>query len=378
MSGSLFDIETLLAPLDGADGAGIDLRSDYSPTSPYQKLRDARAEARAEERALETSEESDPSVPQGWREVKRIALQCIGERSKDFEVAAWLLEALVRLDGLAGLIAGAQLATGLLERYWEPGFPQPDEDGMDIRAAPLGGLSGEGADGTLMQPLRRMALFRRPDGRAVGLHLWKIAEDTEAIPNEGDNKKRRKARYDAGVPEMKALENEARVEAAALRRTAQQALQAQRAWATLAAQMDARFGDLAPNTRRVSEALEQIIQIASRLIGPVAEAAPEAGGEIEPVEEVAAMVEEAPAGAGAAVAVRPLRTREDAIRQLEDLAEYFRRTEPHSPLAYTLTDAVRRARMPLPDLLAEVLPDNGARQAMLTMLGIRSAMDEGS
>jgi type VI secretion system protein ImpA len=284
----------------------------------------------------------------------------------------------VRLDGLAGLSAGSELLTGLLDRYWEPGFPQPDEDGMDVRAAPLGGLSGEGADGTLMQPLRRLPMFRRPDGRAVGLHLWKIAEDTEAIPNEGDNKKRRKARYDAGVPEMKALENEARVEAASLRRTAQQALQAQRAWATLAARMDARFGDLAPNTRRVSEALEQIIQIASRLIGPVAEAAPEAGGEIESVEEVTAMVEEAPAGAGAAMAVRPLRTREDAIRQLEDLAEYFRRTEPHSPLAYTLTDAVRRARMPLPDLLAEVLPDNGARQAMLTMLGIRSAMDEGS
>jgi type VI secretion system protein ImpA len=75
--------------------------------------------------------------------------------------------------------------------------------------------------------------------------------------------------------------------------------------------------------------------------------------------------------AGAVAAPRALRTRDDAIRQLEDLAEFFRRTEPHSPLAYTLDDAVRRARMALPDLLAEVLPDNGARQAMLTMLGIR-------
>jgi type VI secretion system protein ImpA len=78
-------------------------------------------------------------------------------------------------------------------------------------------------------------------------------------------------------------------------------------------------------------------------------------------------------GTVAVAGPRPLRTREDAIRQLEDLAEYFRKTEPHSPLAYTLEDAVRRARMPLPDLLAEVLPDAGARKAMLTMLGIRSA-----
>ena len=33
---------------------------------------------------------------------------------------------------------------------------------------------------------------------------------------------------------------------------------------------------------------------------------------------------------------------------------------------------VRRARMPLPDLLAEVLPDAAQRKAMLTMLGIKA------
>ena len=59
-------------------------------------------------------------------------------------------------------------------------------------------------------------------------------------------------------------------------------------------------------------------------------------------------------------------------RQLEEIAEWFRRMEPHSPLAYTLTDAVRRARLPLPELLAEVLPDEAARTTMLTMLGIRT------
>ncbi|MBR0674087.1 type VI secretion system protein TssA, partial [Roseomonas soli] len=77
------------------------------------------------------------------------------------------------------------------------------------------------------------------------------------------------------------------------------------------------------------------------------------------------------APAAAAGAPRALRTRDDAIRQLEDIADFFRRTEPHSPLAFTLDDAVRRARMPLPDLLAEILPDAGARRAMLTTLGIR-------
>ena len=67
---------------------------------------------------------------------------------------------------------------------------------------------------------------------------------------------------------------------------------------------------------------------------------------------------------------RALRTRDDAIRQLEEIADFFRRTEPHSPLAFTLDDAVRRARMSLPDLLAEIMPDADVRKVMLTSLGI--------
>jgi type VI secretion system protein ImpA len=64
-------------------------------------------------------------------------------------------------------------------------------------------------------------------------------------------------------------------------------------------------------------------------------------------------------------------TREDMLRELGRIADYFRRTEPHSPLAYTLEEAVRRGRLTWPELLAEVVPDDGVRSAILVMLGIR-------
>jgi type VI secretion system protein ImpA len=65
------------------------------------------------------------------------------------------------------------------------------------------------------------------------------------------------------------------------------------------------------------------------------------------------------------------------LRELARIADHFRRTEPHSPLAYTLDEAVRRARLTWPELVAEVVPDAAARTAMLTMLGIRPPPDEG-
>jgi type VI secretion system protein ImpA len=62
---------------------------------------------------------------------------------------------------------------------------------------------------------------------------------------------------------------------------------------------------------------------------------------------------------------------------LEQVADFFAKTEPHSFLAYTLNDAARRGRMSLPELLAEVLQDEGARHGMLTALGIRPTSIDG-
>jgi type VI secretion system protein ImpA len=368
MAEDVIDIEALLAPLAGGEGgAGDDLRADFSPASPYQQLRDARAAARAEERSQDAGED-EPAVPAAWRDVRRLATLCLAEKAKDFEVAAWLAEALVRLSGLPGLQAAAELIHGLADRYWDHGFPQPDEDGLEVRSAPLGGLAGEGVDGTLMQPLRRITLFRRPDGRPVGLHLWHAAAETAKLGDE----KRKAARIAAGVPAFTALENEARIDAAHLRAVAVAARQAHRAWTAMDGKLAERFGAAGPSTRRVGEALDTIIDIGQRLAGGLGE---EPGPNPEPKDaaEMATMAEAPmPLPGTAGPERRAIRTREDAIRQLEELAEWFRRMEPHSPLAYTLTDAVRRARLPLPDLLAEVLPDEAARTAMLTMLGIRA------
>lgn len=368
MAEDVIDIEALLAPLPaGEGGAGEDLRGDYSPTSPYQKLRDARSEARAEERAQDSSGE-DPVVPAAWRDVRNLATLCLAEKAKDFEVASWLAEALVRLEGLAGLSAAAALIEGLAERYWEHGFPQPDEEGLEVRSAPLGGLAGEGADGTLMQPIRRIPLFRRADGRPVGLHLWAAAEDTAMLGDET----RKEARLAAGVPDFAALQNEARADRQHLQAVATAARAARRAWTAMDAKLGEKFGAEAPSTRRVSEALDRIFEIGESILGAIGEEAPVGAAAAEEAPGSPAAAADGPAAAGAGGAERKaVRTRDDAIRQLEELAEWFRKTEPHSPLAYTLTDAARRARLPLPELLAEVLPDETARSAMLSILGIR-------
>jgi type VI secretion system protein ImpA len=47
--------------------------------------------------------------------------------------------------------------------------------------------------------------------------------------------------------------------------------------------------------------------------------------------------------------------RDQAFRQIRDIADYFRKTEPHSPVAYLLEKVIRWGYMPLPELMTELL-----------------------
>lgn len=360
MANEPIDLAPLLAPLEaGEQGAGVDLRLDYSATSPYQRLRDARAAARAEERARDADDESEGPPADGWRDVLAVGQQALAAQSKDIEIASWMTEALVRLHGLPGLTSGATLIVGLCEAFWDAGFPQPDEDGLEVRASPIGGLSGSSADGTIMQPLRRLPMFRRTDGTGLGLYQWEQAEQAAGLPDD-----KRDAKYAAGTPELATLEAEARMDQAFLRGTWRDASDALAAWRELDRVVEARFGSEAPSLRKVTSLLEQLLVVLTRL-----------GGEPQADEAGSAVDAASPAEAGAAVAAGgargALQTREDALRELDRIAEFFRRTEPHSPLAYTLEEAVRRGRMSLAQLLAEVLPDQESRNGMLARLGMR-------
>ncbi len=174
------DLEGLLAPISDELPAGNDVRSDFSPTSLYFRLRDARADARAAERAADANP-GEVASPEGWRNVRTLAVEILSQHAKDLEAAAWLTEALVRSDGLAGLAFGASLLGGLAERYWEQLYPMPDEDGMETRVAPVTGLNGEGGDGTLSQPLQKLPLFKDGNGETVMFFQYQQSAELETI-----------------------------------------------------------------------------------------------------------------------------------------------------------------------------------------------------
>jgi type VI secretion system protein ImpA len=365
-----FDLEALLAPIADDRQVGADLREDFSPSSLYYRLRDARAEARAAERAADSDAELDGAPPPQWRTIRELASQALREATKDLEIAAWYTEALLRSEGLRGLTAGFRLMGGLAAQYWDDLYPAPDEDGIATKVAPVTGLNGEGGDGTLIQPLRKLPLYPRADGSMLAFWQYEQAQEVSGIGDAA----RKQQRLDAGVLPFDTVENEARAAGSSRFATLRaQARAASEAWRAMSETLDTKAGTDSPPTSRVRDLLGAIIEVAERY-------APADSSEGTDLPDVAGVISDGVTATGvpgvAVTAPGRLATREDALRALNDIADFFRRAEPHSPMAYTLQEAVRRGRLTWPELLAEIVPDSSSRHAILSSLGIRPPPEE--
>ncbi len=358
-----FDLAALLEPIPGDAPQGLDIREDFSSQSPYNRLRDARSDARDAEKMIDNGDPNAADPAPMWRTVREIGLKTLKETSKDLEVASWLTEAYIRTSGLTGLAAGAALIKGLADQYWDGVFPLPDDYGVETRIAPVTGLNGRDGGGSLIQPLYKLHFFDRPDGTPVTFFTYQSSEQLPGLPPE-----RRDARIKAGAIPFDDMEKDARAAAARLGRLRDEATLALEMWEGMATVLDEKASDDPPSTSHVRDLLRQIHAAAVRYAPAPAEEAGNEAGEAgaEPGSEGAAA-----AGPGGFSAAARTVSRDDALKTLETIATYFRRTEPASPLAYTLDDAIRRAKLTWPELLAEVVPDPSVRSAILTSLGIR-------
>src|SRR5262245_11984217 len=104
-SPSVLDFDKLLLPIAGESPVGVDLRADSSPNSLYYLVKDARNAARTAERQSVMDEDQATSQAD-WRPVLKHATEALATHSKDLELTAYLIEAVVRLEGFAGLRDG--------------------------------------------------------------------------------------------------------------------------------------------------------------------------------------------------------------------------------------------------------------------------------
>lgn len=335
MSGIL-DIERLLKPVSEENPCGEDL-DDFVFTPEFGELQ--RLAQGSEEHVM--GDEVIPAEEPDWRIVRQKA-EALFEEYKSLRVAVLLTKALTVREGLAGLASGLELIRALLETYWAQLDPLIEDDGdATERMHTLGELGT--LDGFIKLARRCELVASQAIGRFT-IRDYLIATDHLEVPS-GET-----------APQMATI-NQAfmDIDVDALKQTLAHLDQALEHVSAI----EASFNEQVSAADHVN--LTELVRLC-RDIRPGLKDALERRGIVAAGSGDAAAAAASPDGTGAAapapVAIAgEINSRDDVVKALDRISEYFNKHEPSSPIPLLMQRAKRLVSQDFMSLLKDLAPD---------------------
>jgi type VI secretion system protein ImpA len=273
-----------------------------------------------------------PVVEPDWRTIQACAIAAL-RTSRDFRGLAHLVAARLHTGPLVDVLPLFGLIRTWLDQYWKDVHPRLDEDAVERRNV-LNCFSDRVA---IVDALRRLPLVTHPQLGAFSLRDIDIA--TGLQPNPDPDREPRSAQ-------------EVEAALAAAERTSviqlRNAVDGAHA-ALLAAEEIMRLRTSDAAIPRFDALVAQLARIQKLLNVRTDDVVADEGGTTSPAGDATAQT--APAAPG------NIRSRHDAVRALEAVADYFRRHEPSSPVPLIVERAKRVVAMDFLAVLAELAPD---------------------
>lgn len=327
------DIEALLAPVSDDKPVGEDLSYD----SERQEI----------EAAFETSA-AGGSANEGdidWRSIVSL-IEKQSARTKDIWLAVYLMRAGARMSQIEVVERGAQFLSGLVGTYWDTVHPQLDEYGFQGRKTPCESLT---RIGEFLGPLKNIVLIRHP---RLGQYS---SADIERFAIGGDSEDGY-GMFRAAIQEMPVEDIEAVVAQLDAIVSAIQAADAI---------MTANAGsETSVNFKPTYDALKGV---RSGLAGFTPSGSGEgeemaADGDVEGGASYAGG-----SGGGGRSAPGSIESREDVIRAMDAIGDYYRRREPASPVPLALKRARDWVTLDFLAVLEDIAPNSMAEARNVLM-----------
>jgi type VI secretion system protein ImpA len=376
---SMLDLERLLTPISPDAPCGRPIEQDENAQAVYYDMETAYKTARLIQKSQVELEKlatkalrdgfrsdkkglpNDPAKSPDWSSVADLCCQLLYECSKDARLIGRLFEPLTRLYGLDGFIAAANGATRLVETFGSDLFPKADDDPHIVWMHFSNSQNSE----TFLDSLSWIRI--EPHNPVCYGCKFRIETILNLPSLTADDRQELKSNSDF------LDESEFNAQLALLQPETIEVFRRSLANALVAAEkLDSLLQDKAPKTEfrfnKVCDRLKEIAAWFEKILpAPIPSAGGDAGGEGEPAERSSSGSIAPKAG--------PVATRDDAIRQLKLVADFFRKTEPHSPLSYALEQSVRWGAMSLPDLLKEFIDNDQTLSDVYRRMGIQMKSD---
>jgi len=366
----VIDFDLLLRPISEESPSGEEIR--------YSGIHDEIREARRADDVLDRGEWQTDLKVADFQKVLNLGVDTLCTKSKDLQVAAWLTEALVRLHGFTGLRDGLRLLAGIQETFWETLYPEIDEGDMENRANAIEWVDTHVGFALRSAPFTGVARYSYRDWEDS--KQFEIPDNMDSLPSA--DKERINALLSQAEREHRVTGDLWKKEIEQTRRAAVEASyfaieECGAALAELNRVIEEKFDrNQAPGLSSFQKSLEDVKTQVKLLLAQKREE--------EPDEELDADEEgsEGEVGAdgvvipGKATAAGALQNRKDALRRLSDIADFFKKTEPHSPVSYLVQRAVKWGDMSMDNWLQEVVKDQSVLFQLRETLGV--AAENGS
>lgn len=365
----VIDFEAIFQPISEENPSGENVRF----SNLYDEIKEAR---RADDELPQGQWETELKVAD-FRKVIALAVPALASQTKDLQIAAWLSEALVKEHGFAGLRDGLKLMSGLQEKFWETLFPEIDEGDMEGRANAVAWMDTNAAFAVKLAPItgEGYSFADFEDSKR-----YDIPENLDTL-DSSDQAKYRELQAEAETKNKVTGDKWRRAKAASRRAFYEElSLAVGECWAQYAEinrVIEEKYErNQAPGLGNLKKALDEIETQVKKLLEEKRAEEPDAAD--ESAEAAQAEGEEGAGGGTIAVAATggAIRTRQDALKRLGELAEYFRKNEPQSPVSYLVQRAVKWGNMPLESWLQDVIKDETVLFQLRQTLGFNTNLPD--
>lgn len=312
----------------------------------------------------------DPSLDQGewvtavkeadWGFVYEKCQDLLATQTKDLRIAGWLVEAAAKTKQFEGMAAGFELLARLCDNFWDSLHPVIDDGDLEQRAGNIRWL--------LTRSVQLVKEIPLTEGRGTQ-YSWIDFEVARTRTNNAAKTGDPIVEID-GQPSSAALESARRKSTKAFYESLISAVaHCQSMLSELEISLDTRLGSDGPSFTPLKDMLDTILKTSQRYGADVglksANISPSELGDNELLE---ASVHQN----SNQVFSGSIKNREQALDQLRKVAEFFRATEPHSPVAYLADKAASWGDLPLHSWLKTVVKDPNSLAFLEEMLGVKT------
>lgn len=363
------EISPLLHPISAESPCGVDLAF----SNAFHEIKQAKTQ---DDLLLDQGDWVAEPKQADWSFVASKSIELLTKSTKDIRLLTWLTEAWSNLEGLNGLVKAMSLTHQMLSTFWVDLHPIIEDDDLDQRLGILKGLINQ-----IPVLVKKSSMTNHPAGYCL--------LDYENFLYQQNN--RRKHHSEEGenlgpLAEMEQFENDIQLLSLDFRKQQYESFQQILIEWKLIKDVLNQLLDLdAPSFAQIDSSLDNMLKNFQKIYktesfivanNPVA-----SDSTIPPPlpESQTQMSQSAPLPVAMGFSVQAqnhIQNREQAMEVLAEIAKYFAKNEPHSPVSYMLEKTIVWSKLPLHEWLAQVVKDDQPLASIQELLGVKNQSDE--